>query len=611
MKNRAFSGGLSTRLDPHLIGSNEAVIYENIDNFKGSMTPVKKKTDTAITVGLFPFFFIEQGLFVSSNDERHYVEYDKRLYFSEPSSFPKKTLDGITNFRLGIEVPTTKSTVAIKESAPVAPTGFNTTLVNGALPLNSLIEYKLVNVTASGIFSKTFTKTIKTKLANDTDITIKEVENFDNKLEVYRRFQGVFFLVGTIVTPTGTLVDNILDISGNQEAPSTFEQHPIGTYQYTYTFFNSSDRTESGSAPLSDDIVVDLGGEIDLTALEVSSDPQVDEKKIYRIGGNLTEISLVATITNATTTFTDSLGDTEIPGDILETLNTGPAPDGLRFLIENNSIFFGVVGRRLHFTNIDKPNIWPNLNFIDFQRDITGIGVTPNGLLIFDEFKTWIVSGTDSSVFTRFILSRDQGCKNHDSIASISDTLLWVSNDGICGSNGGRVEVKSKDKLGKVNLNPVNAVVHDEVYYLQEVGDSIIALDARLDLVFKRFKLGTEKVFIAEDILYGIENGTLHTLFTEPDNEIISYKSQKFIEDGYSEHKIYKNIYVHCEGDINIKVFIDNDLAQEVDFSGLKDTREIKVLHEQHRGYSLQLEVTGTGIIFEWENKVYGRQNGR
>ncbi len=611
MKNRAFSGGLSTRLDEHLIGSNEAVIYENIDNFAGSLTPVKKKTDTAITIDLFPFFFIDAGVFVSSNDERHYVEYNKRLYFTEPATFPQKTSDGIAFERLGIEVPTTKVNVAIKESAPEAPTGFGTTLVNGNLTKNTLFQYKLVNVTASGIFSLSFTKTVKSKLLADTKITLKEFETFDNKLEVYRRFEGIFRLVGTALNDTDTVVDDTLDISGNQAAPDTFQQQPIGTYQYTYTFFNSTDGTESGAAPLSDDIVVELGGEIDLTNLEISTDPQVDKRKIYRIGGNLNSFTLVDTISNLGTTFTDSLGDTEVPGDILETLATGPAPDGLRFLIENNAIFFGAVGRRLHFTNIDKPNIWPDFNFIDFERDITGIGVTPNGLLVFDKFKTWIISGTDSSVFTRFVLSRDQGCLLHDAIASISDTLFWPSNDGICASNGGKVIVITKDKLGKIALNPVNAVVHDEVYYLQETDGTILALDDRLALILKRFNLGTEKVFLAEDVLYGIENGTLHTLFTSNDNEIINYKSPKYIEDGFSEHKLYKNIYVHSEGNINIKVFVDDDLAQEVNFSGAKDTREIKVNHDQHRGYSLQFEITGTGTIFELENKIYRRANAR
>ncbi len=611
MKNRAFSGGLSTRLDPHLIGANEAVIYTNVDNFAGSLTPVKKKTDTAISVDNFAFFFIFADVWVSAANERHYVEYNKRLYFSEPSSFPKKTSDGVTFERLGIEVPTTKPTVAIKESAPVAPTGFNTTLVNGNLPKNSIIEYKLANITTSGIYSKTFSLSVTTQLANDTDITLKEFQNFDNKMEVYRRFQGVFYLVDTLLTDTGTVVDNVLDISGNQQAPSTFEQQPIGTYQYVYTFFNSTDGTESGSSPISDDIVVDLGGEIDLTSLEVSADTQVDQKKIYRIGGNLNAFTLVDTIANAVTSFTDSLGDTEVPGDILETLNVGPAPDELRFLTENNAIFFGAVGRRLLFTNIDQPNLWPNLNFIDFERDIVGIGITPNGILVFDGLKTWIISGTDSSVFTRFVLSRDQGCLLHDAIASISDTLFWPSTDGICASNGGKVIVVSKDKLGKIAFDPVNAVVHDEVYYLQLADGTILALDNRLGLMFKNLDLGTEKLVVAEDILYGIENGTLHTLFTANDNETLTYKSPKYIEDSYSGHKIYKSIYVHSEGDLNIKVFIDDDLAQEVNFSDPKDTREIKINHDQHRGYSLQLEATGTGIVFEWENKVYGRQNSK
>jgi hypothetical protein len=610
LKNANFSNGLNTRPDPHLIAASEGVVYENIDNFKGSLTPVKQKTDTAISIEAYAYFYEDKSQWVSSANQRSYVEYNKILYYSEPATFPKK-FDGTNEFRLGIETPTNAPTLAVSDNAPAAPTGFDSSVAAGSLPKNTNFTYLIVNKSGSNIYSATFTDTVKTQQGADSDITIGPIEGFDTETEVYRRYEGVFRLVGSILTDTGTLVDNTLDISGNAAAPSTFQSAPAGIYQYVYTFYNSSDGSESGTSPISDEIDASGGGEITLSGLDVSADPQVDQKRIYRIGGNLTAFSLVDTIPNAQTSYVDSLGDTEIPGDIVETFAASPAPDDLQFLTESNSIFFGAVGRRLQFTNIDQPNVWPDLNFIDFEADITGIGATPNGLLVMTRYKTWIITGTDSAVFTRFILSRDQGCILHDAIRSIGDTLFWPSTDGICASNGGPVIVISKNKLGKVTLNPVNATVHDEQYYLHEADGTILVFDNRLEGLLKRLNLGTTQVYTAEDVLYGRANGTLHTLFSANDNETLKYKSPRYIESEYSQHKIYKTIYVHAEGPLNIKVYVDDDLAQEIDITGPKDTYEIKIKQEQHRGYSMQIEVEGTGILYEWENKVYGRQNGR
>ena len=36
-----FEGGLSTKIDEHLIGRNEAIVYSNIDANDGSIDPLK------------------------------------------------------------------------------------------------------------------------------------------------------------------------------------------------------------------------------------------------------------------------------------------------------------------------------------------------------------------------------------------------------------------------------------------------------------------------------------------------------------------------------------------------------------------------------------------
>ena len=125
-----------------------------------------------------------------------------------------------------------------------------------------------------------------------------------------------------------------------------------------------------------------------------STDPQVTNIKLYRIGGTLTSFSLVVTLPNNTGTYTDNAIDVDLPGDILTSQNAGQAPSGLKYLTSANAMFFGALGDKLYFTEVAYVNNWSPYYFIDFDEPITGIGATANGLLVFTEYTTHIITGT-------------------------------------------------------------------------------------------------------------------------------------------------------------------------------------------------------------------------
>lgn len=340
------------------------------------------------------------------------------------------------------------------------------------------------------------------------------------------------------------------------------------------------------------------------------SDSQVTKINVYRMGGSLTQYSLVKSFTNTDFTFIDNLLDSEIDGAVLNSYNNTPAPEGLEYLTLYNTILFGSIKDKLYYTNIANPFVWSQFNFIDFDDIITGIGGTSNGLLVFTRHSTYIITGTSPDTFSKYTLSSGVGCILHKSIQSLQNTLLWLSEDSICASNGGNIQTLSRDKLNIIELKtPRCSAVLNDVYYLSHNSGTLIA-DFRFGLTFRE----SDKVYYGLDVkdntLYGVE---VDDKFVEVNGEEkpleIQYLSPKFSDGSISTMKIYKDIYFHSTGNLKAKVFIDDNLAGEQVLN--KGFTEIKVNSAETRGYSIQFEVTGTGTLNEIEYKVEGRQNGR
>jgi len=81
-----FEGGLSTKIDEHLIGRNEAIVYSNIDANDGSIDPLKGFSLLGSSDGMYTTYY--NGEYISNtniDDERFYAEYGGRLYWTNAS----------------------------------------------------------------------------------------------------------------------------------------------------------------------------------------------------------------------------------------------------------------------------------------------------------------------------------------------------------------------------------------------------------------------------------------------------------------------------------------------------------------------------------------------
>ncbi len=396
----------------------------------------------------------------------------------------------------------------------------------------------------------------------------------------------------------------------NPTAAEKISSSPV-TLQYCYTYYNSQDGIESVPSTISDELALDADKVVDISDITPSTDLQVDTIRLYRIGDSITEFNLVMEVPNTGGILRDDIPTVDLPGSLLDSIDNYPAPEGLKYITEEYGIMFGAVGDKLVFSKIGEPEYWPPSYEIDFSADITGILPVSAGILVFMTNRTRLVVGTTPATFSKLFVSNEQGSISHLSGKVIRTVPLWVSNDGICTYYNGGIEVLSKDKLGKTTLSIVNAEVHDEIYYLCKSDGSLLAYDLRYKPIFKNIVPTSNigNIHVYNDVLYGRVGNTLCTFFTG-DDLALSYKSPVFTEDNHSQEKSYNVIYVRANGSFTIEWYISGVLVHSDTISG--DTiHELKLPAEKQRGSSLQLQIDGTGIIYEIEYKVLGRQNGR
>lgn len=636
MKIQQFDGGLNTRLAPQLLATNQGVVYENIDNTNGVLTPVLDKTDTGLELSKYAQWFRAEQEWLSSSTPTYYLEFQQKMLSSDGVSRPQKYSGGESN-NLGITAPTSTPSLSSQYGVDVVQevTVANETTL-GDLPGGSL-HYLVVNnnsnyyslpyqitvdasgtatTTASGTFDTAWTLGIQ--VPSSTVSTVEKPTNravrfseltglSGSEARVYRYYEGTWRHVGSMNSAT-ILTDQTENISGNEELVYDRITAFSGTYQYVYTFYNSADGTESAPSPVSAELEVE-GGYIRISGMSTSSDPQVDTIRIYRVGNNIAQFTLVEAVDTPISAYDDELRDTSVDGLLLESDNYDEAPTGLKYLTESYAMIFGALGDTLRFTPIGNANAWPVEYAIELDADITGIGSVANGLLVMTEFRTHIVTGTGPLSLAIQPLRGDQGCIAHESIQEAEGgAIIWASKDGLCTSSGNNVISLTKQYLDEITLDPVDSEVLNEVYYCHNSDGSTLVWDYRFTPVVKYLDLGVDTLAKGQGALYGWKDGLFYELFTD-DTTTFSYKSPRFIEGSYTEAKTYKKVYIRSEGDIIINIIIDDVQVASMSLTGSK-THVVQVPQPSQRGYSIQFELTGTGTVHELEYEAGRRQDG-
>lgn len=627
MKIQVFDGGVNSRIAPQLLQQNQGIIYDNIDNATGILTPVKDKLDTGINTDKYAAFFHKGDAWLSSDAPTDYVEFQGFMYSTDGVA-PKKFRNGVTQ-NLGIAAPTFKPVVTVQDAAePILELSYNYTL-GGNLP-NGVLKYRLFNV-KNNVYSAPLqleVDSVGTVRASLEDVNRKELYEpvvtktlqrnnaieFGNiqgqvadRLELYRNYQGVW---RKLTENVEGFVDDVEDISANPALDIDRVSPFVGTYQHLYTFYNADDGTESAPSPLSDELEVN-SGLLTITLPGSAPDPQVTHVRIYRVGNNIAQFTLVRQLDISITSYTNKLRDSELDGTLLESDNYAQAPSGLKCLSESYAMLFGALGSTLRFTPVAKPNAWPPEYSLEFDDDITGLGPVANGLIVMTRSATYIVTGTGPFTLAQQTLRGDNGCIANSSVQKIREgALIWAGDDGLYTSSGNNAQCITKSILGDIRLAPVSSAVIDEVYYLLNEDGRILAMDFRYGGIAKWLDLGVESLAVARGELYGWAEGKLHKLFQSDNFLPFKYKSPRFIEGASTELKTYKKVYFRIEGDIIINILIDDESVFSKAYQVTRETVVAQIPQDLQRGYYIQFEVSGTGSLLEIEYEAGRRPHG-
>lgn len=632
MKLQLFDGGAASRQEPQLLSMNQGVVYTNIDIAKGSLTPLKDKLATTIALAPYHTFYEAGDEWVDAEVKTDFVEFQRVLYLTDRVTRPQKYSDGVYN-NLGIVRPEEAVSLSIDSEANTVE---NVTLeqkATGDLDPGTL-NYLLYNISdgvygnplsveanalaftniataeqIAAIFAARSIFAAKTYTGDPRGIEFSNLRGpFNDEVRLYRRYDGAWRLLNVFTDKSQTFFDDVNDISANEALDTGLATPFFGTYQYVYTYYSSTDGTESAPSPVSAELEVE-SGIINVSNLEPSTDPQVTNIRLYRVGGNITEFTMVEEIAASATSYVDTRKDSDLDGRLLATDNYYEAPEGLKFLSESYAMLFGVIGSSLRFTPVGVPNAWPPEFELQFGSDITGLGAVANGLLVFTRYKTYIVTGTGPNTLAQQLLRGDQGCIAFESIQEADiGTLIWASADGLCTSSGNNVLSLTKDALGDITLDPVDSVVSDETYYCHNVDGTTLVWDYRFVARPYWLDLGVDSLVVALTTLYGYADGVLHELYKADTDLTFKYLSPRFVEGAITEIKTYKKVYIRSEGDIIIKLIINDVEVLSVALTD-KDTHQLLVPQSKQRGYSMQFELEGTGSVQEIEYAAAGRQN--
>ena len=382
--------------------------------------------------------------------------------------------------------------------------------------------------------------------------------------------------------------------------------------QYVYTYYNSNDGSESPPSPLSEDIeYLDEG--FTISGLVLSSDSQVTKIRLYRTGGDISIFTLVTTLDSGVTSYIDTNLDIDIAGNHqLDTTNAGQAPKELNHIVENMSMLFGAKGNSLYYTDVAKPNNWSPYYFINFKQDITGLGSTQNGLLVFTKNATYVVMGNSPLTLSMTLLHNSQGCTNHKTIKYVNNLLVWLSLDGLCTSNGSSVQVLTYTKLGNLSLSSVDADIYDGRYFLFYSGGTLV-LDYRYGSpIFYNMDINAIGSYYDEKIdkLYYVDlSGNLYSLFGGNSTRTFTYRTGKLSDGSASNRKNYNDIYIFSGGYTSYTIYVDN--VQVLTGQLKTGYNQVNIPKSHSFGYHIEFEFTGSDPVIEIEYKVEGRQNGR
>ena len=397
----------------------------------------------------------------------------------------------------------------------------------------------------------------------------------------------------------------------SEESPGSGEGSvPAGTYKYCLTYMNANG-WEGAPGSLTDyEFKVTASGSKKVRVyFPTLSDELLAKIKYVRVWRTIehgAEFYLLGSVDvsgeNPPTYFDDTNDDSVLAmHEHMSSISNYPPPTGGKFLTCAGGIFFLAVGDKVYFSELNNPHAWPTLNFVGISDTVTGIVPEFQGVLVYTTNSTFRIVGADNvETVTMVELPGNQGCKNWRSIASMDNSPMWLSNDGVCRWDGEKITVVSQGRLNTKDFDPVAAVAGNECYYLFGSGQDSIVYDVRAGGVFRKIDTTCNFAWYdgSTDKIYLSNNGRIYAM---GENEL-SKKSMRYLSGricGNSEvlMKRFGDVAVVVSGKMLMSARVDGRTV--LDGHLLAEGNSRLKLPRSAVGKYLEIEMNGIGEIDE------------
>lgn len=258
---------------------------------------------------------------------------------------------------------------------------------------------------------------------------------------------------------------------GQPAAVATSGSLPPGTYMYALTFLRS-DGQESGTG-IAGSVDLPIGGGIQFTGIEVSTNPDVYDKIVYISGGNGGDLFRAFSLANSVTTTVYRSGGLDLTIPLL-TQFAVPPPAGHIVRLYNGRMYV-VAGDIVYFSDPYSFELFrPDVNYLRFPirvamfepvndgiyvgtGDIVGEDTETNG-------KVWFLSGEagsfksvqlydygvteGSATKTGSAYFESEYSAESEGEQSDAPVVVWANRHGICaGFDGGKVQNYTEAKV--------------------------------------------------------------------------------------------------------------------------------------------------------------------
>lgn len=257
---------------------------------------------------------------------------------------------------------------------------------------------------------------------------------------------------------------------------------PTSGYQYVYCYVNNVTGYVSAASPVSANTGTQTSQNITVN-YTASADAYINAIWIFRTqdGGGI--YYKVAEVANATSSYTDSTADGSLNTLIVAPFspNNAPCPsgsslisfwDGRIWVASKNLLYFAQGPQTV--TGVGEQSFNLTTNFFKLPINITGFASTSNGLLVFTDDTTWLVTGSAGVYFIN-PWQQNFGIKQPNAVTQDGDLVFLVTSRGQCfqiGQNLTEIGLNIRGKIAAMDPTKVSLAIHrnssDEGLFLSD-----------------------------------------------------------------------------------------------------------------------------------------------